>query len=887
MSPSPARPKPSQYLSKAKISTPVASSHSVSRRHILDGIAPDIRERLILITAPAGFGKTTTMLQLHELFVARGMATAWLTLDDGDNDVSRFLAAFSAALRKVSGKRPLPADEAVGNADIAQWITELVADNPKPQAIFFDDFEALKNPVVEGLIARGIQIMPEGSCVVIGTRRLPDIGLASLRARGQLLELDVSQLRFSRQEADEFLQTKRALALSSDELSQLYNSTEGWAVALWLASLALEQRSDRGKFVGSFSGSNAAIASYLAEDVLARIPAKLREFLLRVSILDELEPDLCNKLVPDTDGRAVLEELEKQNLFVIPRDEEREVYSFNALFRDFLQNQLRRHHPDELARLHRIAADAYLDKGRPIKAIGHALGAGAGALVLALELIGDHVDELMSAGRLRLLAGFLDQIPVKQLVSQPRLRMIHAWCVTFTRGPQAALAMVDELDPGQLPAGSKADYLAIRPLLLAMMDRVDEAHQLAEAALASGEVESHPFAGAMLFQCLSQTCIIRGEHQRARGYVDAVRLQRSETVGEFGFVLAESADALIDLMGGRLRQATARMKLATERFAESRGGSRRDNALSSIQLAEMLYEHDECERAKALLQLYSPLIKDLGPPDALISSHVLLSRIALSEGDTDQALEWLTSLETTGLRLQIPRVLASARLERATLYLSLDRVDEALQELTLARQCYDWPDDFDYWYEANDTLYPDLVALRIQVRSGKAGAAIAPLKEQLKRAETSLRGRRALKLRLLLAEAQHRDGRKNMALRSLSRALKFADEEGFVRSILEEGKSLQVLVQELRGDDSAAPLPADQDRPSPEVVAQSLPDPLTKKELQVLTLLAEGLPNQSMAERLFISESTVRTHLRNINLKLQAGNRTQAIAIARKLGLVA
>ncbi len=876
------------YLSPTKVTPPPASPFEIPRRAILDRLSATQNRRVVLVHAPAGFGKTTVMTQMRARAQEMGAATAWLTLDAGDNDISRFLAGFAAAVESLQPKGGRRPPRPQRNAELTRWILDRIAEVERPVVLFFDDCEALHNPVVIGSIANGIEIMAPQAHIVIGSRTMPDIGLARLRARGALSEIDVASLRFTPQEADDFLTHRRGVALGAEQVRRLHRSTEGWATALWLASLVLERRTDADSFLAEFSGSNTAIANYLAEDVLAALAEPLRDFLLRCAVLEELNAHLCRTVTGCDNSLDLLHELERQHLFLVPLDEHGETYRFHGLFRDFLLNQLQRRMPDELTALHRAAAQAYLDAGRPIPAIRHALRAQDAGM--ATSLLGAHVDELLAQGRLRLLADCIAQLPAEVLAAQPRLRMILAWSLTFTRGPAEAFKLVAELDHRLLPDESAAHLLALRPMLLAMMDRIDEAHRLGVQALPQIP-ETHAFARTMLCQALTQTSIILGLHEDARLYVDEARRTQPDVRSRFALGLAESAEALLDLMGGRLRQATARMKLATQTDSDERPRERTGNALAAIQMAEVLYEADHCDEAQRLLEVNTPLLQDLGLPDALISSHVILSRIADENGDTDRALEWLGALEAAGHRLGLARAVASARLERARLRLGHGDVSGCAEQLATAETAYDWSAAAHCWFVANDTLTPTIGRLRWMLHSGAAVKALPRIREELATAEQQQRGRRALKLRILLGEALHADGQTKMALRNLARARQIAKAEGFVRTFIEEGAGVQALLQQLDQNlDAAADPDGATAEPAPSAAAAAaaaaLSDPLTPKELQVLSLLAQGYSNITMAERLFVSESTVRTHLRSINLKLHAGNRTQAIAIARKLGLI-
>lgn len=844
--------------------------------------------RMVIVEAPAGFGKTTAMMQLVEADRRMGNTVIWLTLDDNDNDVSRFLRVFSLAINSAKPESTPPGRDGSGNAELANWIIDSIEDAEQPASIYFDNFEVLRNPVVIGLIIRGTNSLPPGSRSILGTRKQTELDLAKLRAKGELIEFTADNLRFSAKETQEYLREHRRLELSDSQIKRLHESTEGWAAALWLASMALKDKSDPDAFISQFSGSNAAVASYLAEDVLAGLPEDLRDFLMDISVLNEINEHLCIAVSGRQDSLNLLQELHRQNLFVQLVDEQQQQYSFHALFHDFLGNQLQKFGSERYRQLNKQAAKAYLKLNRPIPAIRHCIRSGE--VDQAVALLNQNITSLLNDGRLRLLLRFLEELPKQVVQNQPELQLVRAWCIAFIKGPQESLTLLLELENKINNEETHATMQVLKAMLLGMMDRADEAHELGLYIFSQLTNEFY-FANTMLAQTLTQTSIIMGEHNAARRFAGSSRGSISGGAGTFGAVLAESAEGLLDLMKGHLQQSISRLRHAMDSFASSSKEDSRGITIAALHLAEALYEAGNVDEAAKLLQSYSPLIQDIGPADALISAHVTYARI-LWPKDPIKANELLLELEDRGHALRLPRVIASARLQRANFFINNGNYDGANEELQLAESDYEWPNLHSRWYVANDTLTPEICRLRWQLRRGKANQTIAPLREAIKQADRTQHARRALKLRLLLAEALHEDGQRNLSRRTLGKAIQTIDQEGFISTLVEEGPILMGLVQELPTQQSDAVShtlsESLRQRTQPtEKTSTTMPfDALTPKEMQVLTLLAEGLSNIAMSERLFVSESTVRTHLRSINLKLDAGNRTEAVMIARRAGLI-
>jgi ATP/maltotriose-dependent transcriptional regulator MalT len=874
-----------------KITPPAVSPFEINREFIAAKAIGDHPVRLVLVHGPAGFGKTTVLSQIRHHLIGKGVLTTWLTLDESDNDLSRFLQSLDAALDQIKPESRASAPATEDNSDTALRIMSRINQFQVPIAAFFDEFEVLYNPVVIKLIASRIEMLPPNSCLVMASRSLPDIGLPRLRARGQLVEIDAEQLRFSASETQQFFRQHNRSVLSPDELEKMRKTTEGWAAALRLASLALERHADPNKLLEAFTGKNKAIAEYMAEDVLAGLSGTLRNFLLNTSVLNELTPELCDQVCGRHDSAEMLDQLLKKNLFLNQLDFDSPRFRYHGLFRDFLRNQLRSKHPGKWADLNLAAALAYETIGRNIPAVQHALQSADRAY--AISLLTRNTDQLLLEGRMRLLQSVLANLTAEEMESHPILKVIQAWCTTFVLGPKQGLEMISGLDAGKLPADARAYLNALRPLLLAMMDRVEEAHAAGCNALADMSLD-YPFASAMLYQSLAQSGIILGDHANAYRYMDAARQAQQRGTGILEFVLTESAEALLDMMSGRLKQAAVRTAPVQRPLPAGSNHQPLGNPLAAIEHAETLYETGDCSGAENLLRVYCPLVQDLGPADALISAYVMLARIQNAQGERDRALNSLQELETCGHRLDLNRIIASARLERANHYLCYDDLSGAQRQLALAEQTIDWQLIAQRWYVSNDTLIPIVIHSRLEIRSGKVARILPELKSAIAAAEHQGRLRRAIKLRILESAAKYADGQHKQAQRALYKVVEMAQREGFVQTFIEEKNLIQPmlgnLLAERRKDLDKSWLEGVQlgtQLPQAPGKHKDMVEPLTPKELAVLQLLAQGLSNNDMADKLFVSESTVRTHLRNINLKLQAKNRTQAVIIARELDLIA
>ena len=898
----------SRALLAAKLNPPTASSAQVPRDAVCDLICRAAGARVVLVRAPAGFGKTTALLQSRDRLQAVGISVGWLTLDAADNDPSRFLACLAQAVDEMCGHGPADSpdalDELGGNrAPSALAVVESLAAQTHPFALVLDDFECIQEPAVLSLVRQIIDHLPRGGQLLIGSRSLPSLGLGRLRARGQLLEIDTDSLRFSLAETIEFLSHRRNLLLPVDDVSRLHRKTEGWVAALWLASVALERREARSEFVARFSGTDQGLADYLADDVLAALPAPMRGFLLRTSILRHVHAPLCDALMGRTDSAQRLDQLHAANLFLAPIEGEAGGYRYHSLFAGYLRAQLAREHPDELPGLHLIASHWYEREGRPVPAIDHAIASGD--LDHALALLSRHGAAFLSQGRMRLLARWFRALPGDALERLPALQVVAIWAACFTSGPWQAMAMLERSAVPASPSREvQANVRALRPVLLAMMDRSEEAYTMGQQSL------RHPpgidaFADSVLTNAMAHVVATMGEHRQAHRLLDAAR--RAQGAGPFNRMYSESVEGLIDLREGRLQQATARFRIAVNATQSVSYSHTNGNAWAGVLYAGTLYEADRLAQAEQLLSIYLPLACDVGLPDHMILGHTMRARIAFWRGDIDQAFQQLTELEYLGHDRQLPRVCASAKLERARMLGLQGNGPACADELERADDPTVWARARQLQLAAHDIEDIEIARWRWAIRFGDHRRALAELPAAIAAARSRSRQRRCLRLRVLHAMALQRGGDIASARSTMSAVLRDASAEGFVRLIVDEGEPAGALIRSLialADDDEAStsdplltvylqrlgvtlgPGTGTESETASQASALNI-EALTRTEIRVLQLLAEGYSNSAMAEKLFVSDSTVRTHLRNINMKLDARSRTQAVAIGRRLGLIA
>lgn len=883
----------------AKVKPPILSPGLVSRDVLCELIVKASSATLVSVCAPAGFGKTTVMAQAHARLSEQGVDAAWLTLDAADNDMLRFLDSLSMA---VAHLRPEPNTPVGGTA-----VLEMLASLATPFVLFIDEFEVIHDRDLVQVLRQIVERLPRRSRIVLATRSLPDLGLGRLRMHGQLVEIDTEQLRFTLGDTLEFFKRRELDAIPAEDLARLHRKTEGWVAALWLSSTVLmRERESAGDFIDRFSGSNQAVADYLAEDVLSMQPAHVRDFLLRTSILRHLNASICQALTKREDSGDILNGLAASQLFISQVGGEATTYRYHRLFADYLRDQLRRLHPDEVDRLHLAASGWYEAQARPVPAIDHAIEGGDHPY--ALSMLSEHAAQFLKQGRMRLLEQWLSAVSPEELAAYPLLVTTKVWAVAFSKGAVAAMRLLQESGiSDSSDATVQAHVNALHPFLLQLMDRHAEAYEAGHRSLSRLPTMS-PFADAVLINAMSALASQMGEQEESMRLIEMAR--RSDPGSAFNRMYADAVAGVIDLQEGRLRQAGARLSMAAESSRTSGPGlGNNGNAWANVLYADVLYELNQLEQTEQMLSVYLPLTRSIGLADRLISSHIALARIAFLRGDVDKAFQHLINLEQYGQHQALPRLVATARLERARLILLQGNQYGARDELMRADDRAVWALVRERRQVVHDFDYMELAQLRWDITFGDAAGALPRLRIEFEEAKRRRLHRRVLKLMVLMALAREKAQEPQRATEVMRHTLELASQEGFVRLILDEGPAVAPLIQRVlaevdgqeqrdepifvdylqrllrhMGPQALEAMEASAAGDGREINAPM--EPLTRKELRVLELLAEGYSNSAMAEKLFVSDSTVRTHLRNLNMKLDAKSRTQAVAIARRLRLI-
>lgn len=889
-----------------KLHVPLPRSRTVLRARLMDQLNAGLehKHKLTLISAPAGFGKTTLA---SEWILNSKQSVAWLSLDQGDGDLKRFLSYLVAALQTVApeiGVNVLSALQASHIPDPEALLTTLIneIDSISDNFIFvLDDYHMLDSKPADQALNFLVEHLPPQMHLVITTREDPSLPLARLRARDQLTELRAADLRFTPAEAAEFLNQVMGLNLTVENIAALEARTEGWIAGLQLAALSMQGHADVANFIQSFTGAHHFVLDYLLEEVLHQQPENVQTFLLRTSILNRLCGSLCDAVLldPSVSGQETLESLERANLFIVSLDNERHWCRYHHLFGDLLrQRQGQNLKPEELAKYHIRASEWYEQNNEEAEAFQHAIAAKD--FNRAAELAEKYWQGMNQSFQSATWLGWVKQLPASLMRTRPVLCTQIGWAFmdagdvesseSSLRDAELCLegSSLDEKEIQTLPARiafARAYNAQTRRDFSATVKYAELAIELAP------EGDQFMRAGA---------AVMLGGTYWASGDLDAACKSMSDWIdsslkaGNYIFSIAsESGKAEIQTAQGHLREALRTYEQSLQHA--SAYGSEVNQILAHHHLGLALLNH-EMGNDESAAQYFQQSI-ELGKQSTLVEFPYRLSlaqaRLKESEEDLDAALEFLNQAKRLYISTPIPNTRPVEAL-KTRIYLKQGQLSKAQD---WARECgITVNDELSYLREFEHiTLTRVLMAEYQSIASEtKIKDALGLLLRLLQTAEDAKRMGSMLEILTVQAFAFHAYNDTAQALASLKHALTLAEPEGYFRFFVNEGKPMAELLTALshsREDDKLNTytrklLSAFEKSARTLISPQPLIDPLSERELEVLRLVANGLSNDEISQKLFLALSTVKGHNLRIFNKLQAKSRTEAVARARELGLL-
>jgi LuxR family maltose regulon positive regulatory protein len=866
-----------------------------------------LRRKLTLISAPAGYGKSTLV---SEWIRHVKLAAGWLSLDQEDNDPTRFWTYLLAALRNSHaglGEATLRLLQAPQPPPILTILTSLlneIAALDEEIVLVLDDYHLISTPAIHEGLAFILEHQPPGLHLVLLTRADPPLPISQLRARSQLVELRQADLRFTPEETARFLNKFLELDLSDEDLSALDSRTEGWAVGLQLAGLSLQGRADVHQFIRSFTGSHHYVVEYLTEEILRRQTERIQHFLVKTSILDRLCAPLCNAVTGEENGAELLQQLQKNNLFLISLDEEQYWYRYHHLFADVLNGILKKDFPQEdILALHRRASRWHEQNGTLDETIKHTIEGQDEAR--AADLIDGYIQTRTTSEELSTLLTWIDVLPPELIQVRPRLCLIKAWAFAFGGqfdSVEQWLQFAEEATQRSVNLSERGRILGnVATLRAFVADRTGDSARALDFAQKADELlpEDELSGRSMLPYILGRAYRIEGDLAKAsQANADMERFGRAAgNVMTVSMALCEQATLF--KLRGQLHLAADIYHQAAQFIKEHDDGQFVTSALFDVGLSDLSYEQNKQQYAREKVE---PIIEYLdqmqwgGSPTDLVLAYTVLARLLGASGDFKGAAEVLTKARQARRHYNdFPGFESTINACQVGLWLRQENLSAANR----------WAEE--YSSVNNEGILSreqdNITLARVQIALNEFDQALNLLRRLEVAADSGGRFGRLIEILNLQAVAHQGWNDTEQAMVSLSKSLALAGPEGYIRVYLDEGKpmanlfmyalerglwenspSLMNYLSKLQDAFQGEKI-LTQPQASPEG-AQLLVEPLSGRELEVLRLIAKGYSNREIAETLVITLNTVKKHTSNIYGKLGVSKRTQAVARAQNLGIL-
>lgn len=899
-----------------KLHRPTLPPNRIPRPYLIDRLNEGLQSgrRITLVSAPAGFGKTTCISEWVE---SLAIPVTWLSLDPADDDPGRFFTYLIAALQVMdrgSGSETpglLKTGSVPSSNSISAVLINDIIEADTPFMLVMDDLHVIKNGIILQVLEDIVSKPPPKFYLVMISRDDPPLPLARLRANNQLTEIRAGDLRFTVDETAEFLKRMAHLELSGEDVAALEERTEGWVASLQLAMLAMKGRSNVSSFINAFAGSHVYVADYLVEEVLSQQPEDMQTFLMKTSILERMNAGLCEAITGKKDGQEVLESLLQSNMFVIPLDDERRWFRYHHLFRDLLQSNLRRAlPPEEIDELHARAVAWYEQNGFLREAVNHALAAKD--FERAAPLIDQVAHEILYTGQVSTLRRWLEALPETIYRAHPQLRFYELWVDILQAriklsdpDVRESISMLKSLPSSPENDRLRGELMAVACRAMVLSGEVSQGIQVAQEALAYLP-EKDLASRARVHSALLTAYWFEGQEEKAEsGYEDCLR----EAIAAGDLRLAAHtmmAQGLIQRDYGRLHDAARTFRPIIDLGNREGVDPNKIEGLHKtfypagqghIGLGSIHLEWNDLDTSEQHLRRGIDLCRR-GGLDGVFVGRVQMSRLLQARGDLERAIRELPSLSRSSQRVdafqiaerQIRISLAGGDTDGASRW-----AEPLIKIINTEPAAAPLPSLFLEMIQA--------VIVRVYLAQGELIRASALLDRLQASAEQGGRMARLIEvhlLRALLAQKEHHGSVGPDAIVEFEHALELAEPEGFALLFLEEGSALIPLLNAIL-DRKMAPKPPKQyartllralrkyGKPAivvPSGEAVGLVESLTPREMEVLQLIAAGDSNQAIAEKLVITVRTVKKHISNIYGKMGVSNRTRAVARAREFGLL-
>ncbi|MCC2658588.1 MAG: LuxR family transcriptional regulator [Panacagrimonas sp.] len=890
-----------------KISAPKAHRHAVEREQLLGRIFGDLAARVVVFQGPAGHGKTSLMLQAESACRTRGMLTGWLSLDETDNDVTRFLGHVQEMVSGLRAEARLggAANDSGRVSDVTSrtdWLVSRLTELGQPVAVFVDDLHFVSSRMMLGFLRELLAGSPPAIRWFLASRVVPELGLPRLVVGDQAMMIRAEELRFSQDEVQRFFERAGDVEVSAAEVEAIHQGTEGWPAAVQLYRLALDSPAVRQSLREGRAHQVRELADYLADNVLARQDPRVQEFLLKTSMLDRMSVPLCNAVLESRDAQDVLGFLERAGLFVRRVESDQQWFTYHAIFSRFLRDHLRAAYPEAVRQLHRRAAQWHREEGYFEEALHHFSSAGDHGD--AAEVFEMWAERLVPDGHMVTVDRWSDTVPMEELERRPGLVVKIVWALSFLsrhRKVEPLLRLLRAIPPDAYATGDPRVALSMVAIMKDDLVQMADVISMIDTSVASPSRFRN-------FE-LSAVSNARGYHGMAAGhYGEALRfLARGRALSDgadatFTWAYSIGKSALTLVSQGQLQEALTQFRNALSDPRMYVDESQSTACLACGWIAA-LYEADELDLAMAQFRQFREIIAHAGIHDYLVVAYRAIARIHDQHNESAEALAVLEEAEQLAFSGQWPRAVRLIGWERVRRELVAGRLDRAR---IIAGRIEDGGEraDTDWVRISEDSEDTVIGRIRLHVHAGESREALRLIQPCLRQATLRTRVHRQIKLHVLSALAHKKSGNEAQAHRSLDQALSLAAPGRYVRALIDEGEEVsQLLLAHIRPRANAAQggetegdkfligliniiAPEIQvrsdGRGGPAASATRGAEAFTERERRILSMIVNYMSNDQIAAAMFVTRDTVKYHLKNIYAKLGVKSRLEAIRAVRE-----
>ena len=878
------------------ILTKIAPSTRPSQQIVREGLAHRLDDvvarRLTLIHAPAGYGKTSLLVQWHRLLVERGIEVAWLTLEEEESDAARF-AEYLAAAVAGGGTEGMPTRAALSA------IVNRLSQAQQDTVVILDDFHRAESEGVCNFLRGLIKLAPARLHLVIASRDYPKLGQAALAASEELLDIGIDDLKFTLAEAQALLNRGAAMPLAADDVARLVWRTEGWPIALQMTALSLRRGCNRAELIANFSGPAWELAQYLSEQVLESLPRDIESIVTRTAVLERLNGELVNLLCERTDGAVVLQQLEQQSLFLVSLDAQHLTYRYHQMFAEILRERLARRDPALFRNLHRMAANWLTAQGRAAEAVNHAV------CTADEELLASVLDEaggwrMIPEGRMDTLVAGLAHLSDATLARFPRLTLARVYRLIKQGHMDAARASYDafrsSLERSSLPADHWTEVNLVGEVLAEYENAPVRLEDLLakEALVLSLPPNDHLMLSNVCESLGAKYCDC-GWLERALEPTRRSRAHHRALGSLYGELFARFLEARIKLAQGRLDEAQTLLSEAAADIHQAYGTRSDLGANCAVHQAETLFERDAIDEATALLEWALPHIEQSdGWFEIYASGFCTAARAAFgrSAAEAEKIIVRMRALADRRHLRQL-RLLADIYEIEALIHAGRDEAarSRALQ-LGIRELAATMQEEMPVYRQV--AIAASVCIAKLHLLAGEHRKALAEIESMERWAREHGHGRLLITLCILAARAHRLAQQPDRAISRFDEAVSMSVFQGFVGPFLDCWR----FISPGSTDDprrSAAHktdrfretflrrLRKALDRYSAHTRESTL---LSGPELSTLKHLDQGYTNKEIARLLKISPNTVKYRLKSLYEKLGVGSRREAVALSREQKLL-